>query len=106
MAMHQRLASSQSVPSFLSASTCKQCRKRSGNFRALAVATDAMLRVYKRSDLSDPEVRKLLQRPRIDFASIMDTVCILSVTKLYGMGYSSWGGSHACTAPAGEHPWQ
>jgi hypothetical protein len=41
---------------------------------AHAVAEHASLKVFNRSDLTKEEVHSLMQRPRIDFSSILKTV--------------------------------
>lgn len=44
------------------------------NMQRRAVASDPLLKVYNYDDLSDDATQKLIQRPRIDFKAILDTV--------------------------------
>lgn len=50
-------------------------RSRSGRLSLSAVAsTERMLKTVNAETLSDQEIKNLLQRPRIDFTSILSTV--------------------------------
>lgn len=47
-----------------------------------AVAEQATLKVYHNDELSAAQKQELLQRPRVDFSSILGTVCHSSLVAM------------------------
>jgi hypothetical protein len=67
-------------------------RNRSGRLHVSAVASiERTLKTVSSENLSEEELKKLLQRPRIDFTSILSTVGLqLLLLLLLLMGGGEW----------------
>lgn len=74
-----------------SVSTMSAHRGRSGRLSVNAIASaEQVLKTVSADNLSNDEIKKLLQRPRIDFSSILNTVRYLQQKVVCTMSWAAW----------------
>ena len=66
--------------------------------RAVAEQATQRLKVYHNDSLSEAQKKELLQRPRVDFSSILDTVCAALATSMRYM-LLAWAGCMCSIQP-------